>query len=111
MCGFARRAPELLPKRNYAKQTIGVVIRARCKEELVDRSVVTGGTTDLSMPELKGPNIVYLDWVATGVTKRPEELTRLWIKCVNPASGDVVANENRIAHWTEVRGSLGNAPR
>jgi hypothetical protein len=84
---FARLAGELRSERDHTKQTIGIVIRTRSKEELVGRSV---GTT--ALPELKGPNSVYLDWLPASIAKRPEELTRLRIKCVNPASRDVVAN-------------------
>ena len=78
---------QLLSERDYAKQTIGIVIRTGGKEELVGRSV---GTT--ALPELKSPNSVYLDWLPASIAKRPEELTRLRIKCINPAPGDVVAN-------------------
>src|ERR1700722_18418280 len=84
---FAQLAIELRSERDHTEQTIGIVIRTRSKEELVGCSVGTA-----ALPELKSPNSVYLDWLPAGIAKRPEELTRLRIKCVNPASRDVVAD-------------------
>lgn len=80
-------SPELLSERDYAKQTVGIVIRASSEKKLIRGSV---GTAALS--ELKGPNPVYFDCLPTGIAKRPEELTRLGIEGVYPASRNVVAN-------------------
>jgi hypothetical protein len=88
-----------------AEETIGIVTRAGGEEELIGRSV--GSST---LAELNGPELVYLDRLATGVAKRPQELTRLWIEGVYPASGGVAADEDRVAHRAEVSGGLRDAP-
>src|SRR5258708_37109265 len=95
----------LFRERDGAEETIGIVTGAGGEEELIGRSV--GSST---LAELHGPNSVYLDWLPAGITKRPEELTCLRVKCVNPAPGDVVADEDRVAHRAEVSGGLRDAP-
>jgi hypothetical protein len=95
----------LFPECDRAKETIGIVTRTGGEEELVGRSV--GSST---LPELNGPKLIDLDWLATGIEKRPQELACLGIEGVNPAAGGIVADENRVAHWAEISGSLGNAP-
>ena len=56
----------LFPERDRAKETIGIVTRTGGEEELVGRSV--GCST---LPELNGPKLIYLDWLAIGIEKRP----------------------------------------
>ena len=77
----------LFRERYGAEETIGIVTRAGGEEELIGRSV--GGST---LTELNGPKLVYLDWSAFVIAKRPQELARLGIEGVNPAVGGIVAN-------------------
>ena len=95
----------LFRERDGAEETVGIVTRTGGEEELIGRSV--GSST---LAELNGPELVYLDRLATGVAKRPQELTRLWIEGVYPASGGIVADEDRVAHRAEVSGGLRDAP-
>ena len=78
---------ELFPERDRAKETIGIVARTGGEEELIERTV--GSST---LPELNSPKLVYLDWSAFVIAKRPKELTRLGIEGVNPAMGGIVAD-------------------
>src|SRR4029077_3097217 len=62
------------------------------------------------MAELQRPNIVHLNSLAICVAKWPEKSTRLRIERVDPASGNVVANQNGITHGTKISWSQRNAP-
>ena len=95
----------LFRERDGAEETIGIVTRAGGEEELIGRSV--GGST---LTELNGPELVYLDRLASGIAKRPQEVTRLGIECVDSPPGGVVADEDSVAHWAEVSGGLCDAP-
>src|SRR5882762_1441711 len=93
--------------RDHAKQAVCITVRARCKEELVVRTVrVRGGI----VAKLQCPNIVDLNGLAICVAKWPEKLTRLRIERVDPASGNVVANQNCITHRTKISWSERDAP-
>ena len=95
----------LFRERDGAEETVGIVARAGGEEELIGGSVRSS-----TLAELNGPELVYFDRLATGVAKRPQELTRPWIEGVYPASGGIVADEDRLAHRAEVRGGLRDAP-
>lgn len=95
----------LLCDRDGAEETVGIVTRAGGEEELIGRSV---GRCTLS--ELNSPYLVYLDGLALGISKRPQEFPRLWIEGVDPTPGGVVTDENRVAHGAKFTGSLRNAP-
>ena len=86
--------------RDHSKQAVCITVRARCKEQLVVRTV-RGGV----LAKLQCPNIVDLDNLAICVAKWAEKLTRLRIERVDATSGNVVANENRITHRTKIRWS------
>src|SRR4029077_13376177 len=62
------------------------------------------------MAKLQCPNIVHLNNLAICVAKWAEKLTRLRIEGVDPASGNVVANQNGITHGTKISWSQRNAP-
>ena len=88
--------------RDHSKQAVCIIVWARCKEELVVCAVrVPGGI----LAKLQCPNIVDLNRLALRVAKWAEKLTRRRIERVDPASGNVVANENRITHRTKIRWS------
>src|SRR5438270_10323259 len=93
------------PNRDHSKQAVCITVRARCKEQLVVRTV-RGGV----LAKLQCPNIVDLDNLAICVAKWAEKLTRLRIERVDATSGNVVANENRITHRAEIRWSQSDAP-
>ena len=79
--------------RDHSKQAVCIIVWARCKEELVVCAVrVPGGI----LAKLQCPNIVHLNRLALRVAKWAEKLTRRRIERVDPASGNVVTNENRI---------------
>src|ERR1700756_873351 len=61
----------LLRERDGAEETVGIVTRTGGKEELIGRSV--GSST---LPELNGPYVVYLDGLASGISKRPPGIPR-----------------------------------
>ena len=88
--------------RDHSKQAVCIIVWTRCKEELVVRAVrVVGGV----VAKLQRPNIVDLNRLALLVAKWAEKLTRRRIERVDSASGNVVANENRITHRTKIRWS------
>ena len=88
--------------RDHSKQAVCIIVWPRCKEELVVCAVrVVGGV----LAKLQCPDIVDLNRLALRVAKRAEKLTGRRIKRIDPASGNVVANENRIAHRTKIRWS------
>jgi len=88
--------------RDHSKQAVCIIVWARGKEELVVCAVrVVGGV----LAKLQCPNIVDLDRLPLRVAKWAEKLTRRRIERVDPASGNVVANENRITHRTKIRWS------
>ena len=62
------------------------------------------------LAELQCPNLIDLDSFAIRVAKRTDELTRFRIERVDPASGSVVADQNRVAHRAEISGSQRDAP-
>ena len=95
----------LLRRGDGAKETVSIVSRTAGEEELIGRSV--GGGT---LAELNGPELVYLDGLASGVAKRPQELARVGIEGVDSTPRGIVADEDRVAHWAEVGGSLCDAP-
>jgi hypothetical protein len=64
----------LLRERDGAEETVGIVTRTGSEEELIGRSVGRG-----ALPELNGPYLVYLDGMASSVSKRPQECARLGI--------------------------------
>src|SRR5258707_12036745 len=86
--------------RDHSKPAVCITVWARCKEELVVRAVrVVGGV----LAKLQCPDIVDLNRLALRVAKWAEKLTRRRIERVDPASGNVVADENRIAHRAKIR--------
>ena len=95
----------LLRERDGAEETVGIVTRTGSEEELIGRSVGSG-----ALPELNGPYLVYLDGLASGISKRPQEFPGLWIEGIDPAPRGVVTDKNGIAQGAEVTGSLRNAP-
>jgi hypothetical protein len=47
--------------------------------------------------------LVNRDWPTGRIREVSEESSAAWIECVDLAVLDVVANENSIAEWTEIR--------
>ena len=74
---------------NYAKDAVGVFVRAAGEEELVMSAVHVAGAI---LAELQRPHIVDFDGVATGIKERTKEFSRVGIKRINAAAGDVVAD-------------------
>jgi hypothetical protein len=95
----------LVSKRDHAKYAIRIIVWAPGKEELVMCAVRTA-----ILAELQCPNLIDLDCFAIRVAKRTEELTRFRIERVDPASGSVVADQNRVSHRAEISGSQRDAP-
>jgi len=92
-------------KRDHAEYAVRIIVWAPSKEELVVCAVRTA-----ILAELQCPNLIDLDSFAIRVAKRTEELTRFRIERVDPASGSVVADQNRVAHRAEISGSQRDAP-
>ena len=93
--------------RDHTKKAVCIAVRARCKEELVVRTVHVIGAI---VAKLQSPNIVDLNSPAICVAKWAEKLTRLRIERVDSASGNVVANQNGITHGTKIGWRQRNAP-
>ena len=100
-----RIAAAPVSKRDHAEYAVRIIVRARCKEELVVCAVRAA-----ILAELQCPNLIDLDSFAIRVAKRTDELTRFRIERVDPASGSVVADQNRVAHRAEISGSQRDAP-
>jgi len=100
-----RIAAALVSKRDHAEYAVRIIVGARCKEELVVCAVRAA-----ILAELQCPNLIDLDSFAIRVAKRTDELTRFRIERVDPASGSVVADQNRVAHRAEISGSQRDAP-
>jgi hypothetical protein len=100
-----RPAAGLLSERDDAENPVGITVWATGEEQLIVRAVRAAVLT-----ELQRPNVIDLDGVATGVTKRPEKPARVRIESVHAASGDVVADQNGVTHGAEVGRGLSNAP-
>lgn len=56
----------LFRERDGAEETVGIVTRTGGEEDLIGRSV--GSST---LPEMNGPYLVYLDGMASDISKRP----------------------------------------
>src|SRR5260370_30267111 len=62
------------------------------------------------LAELERPNAIDLDWFASRVSQRAEEGARARVERVDPAPGSVVADQNRVAHRTEITRRLRQTP-
>src|SRR5690349_19549335 len=97
--------------RDHAEETIRVRVRPGSQKQKIVRSALrTSVGSSAVMPKGDAPKIVDLNGLSTRVTKRPQKRARC-IKDVYSSSRSVVADENRVAHLAEVRGSFRNAPR
>jgi hypothetical protein len=94
-----------LSERDDAENPVGITVRTTGKEELIFQAVRAAALT-----ELQRPNVIDFDGVAIDVTKRAEKPARLRIESVHAASGDVVADQNGVAHRAEIGRGLSNAP-
>src|SRR5579863_5245094 len=94
-----------MPSSNHAEQAVGIIVWTRSEEKLV----VRGARTAVEA-ELESPNFVDLYSLAARVAQRTEKRARRGIERIDPAPGNVVADQNRVAHWTEISGSLRETP-
>jgi hypothetical protein len=101
----ARAAARLLWERNHAKQAVCIVVRPGGKEQLV-----MGAVWSAVLAELERPNVIYLNWFASRVSKGAEEGTRARVKRVDSAPGNVVADQNHVAHRTKITRRLRQTP-
>ena len=60
--------------------------------------------------ELQRPNIIDLYRLAALITERTKESARSGIERIDPASRNVVADQNRVAHRTKIGRSLSETP-
>ena len=94
-----------MPNGDHPEQAVGVIVWACGEEELVVRC----GWAAVES-ELKTPGFVNLDRLVAFVSQWTEECARRRVECIDPASRSVVADQNRIAHRTEIGRCLSQTP-
>jgi hypothetical protein len=94
-----------MPSSNHTEQAVGIIVWTRSEEKLV----VRGARTAVEA-ELESLNFVDLYHLAARVARRSEKRARRRIERIDPTPGSVVADQNRVAHWTEISGSLRETP-